>query len=122
MTEHSNSDGEDVPRIRLTCLCGRSHVIDARSLASGRRKLISLSDGWQCVSGATLRAWAKSGRLKAFRVERGRLVAWERDLVSAVQAEPARSERWEQRGGGLDAAARRNENPLLDDPELEAAS
>ncbi|MEZ4437703.1 MAG: hypothetical protein R3B72_01325 [Polyangiaceae bacterium] len=36
----------------------------------------------------TLTRWAREGRLRAFTVERGRLVCWESDLRDAIEAEP----------------------------------
>ncbi len=61
----------------------------------------------------TLRAWAKSGRLRAFRAERNRLVFWESDLKVAIEAQPFKPmpkvRRAETEEDALDAALRSGE-------------
>ena len=39
----------------------------------------------------TFRSWAREGRLRAFEVERGRLVAWKSDVRRAVEAQPCQT-------------------------------
>lgn len=51
-------------------------------------QLIELSNGAYGLSGWTLKRWAADGRLSAFRAERGKLVAWDRDVRAAIEAEP----------------------------------
>lgn len=90
----------------LRCACGRSHLVDV-SPDDPRGDLVALRDGWQGIAGATLLRWAREGRLRAFTLDRGKLVAWEHDLRCAVEASPV--------SGQVSAA-----NDPFDDPELEA--
>ncbi len=73
-------------------LAGVGAALDAIEAALGERgdELVAIRDGWQGVPGEALVRWARSGRLVAFEVERGRLVAWSSDLRRAVEARPAR--------------------------------
>ncbi|MEQ9319727.1 MAG: hypothetical protein RIF41_11255 [Polyangiaceae bacterium] len=69
----------------------RALVVEAVTEAVGadaRGELVQLSEGFGPVKGSTLMAWARSGRLRAFRADRGRFVAWERDVREAVEADP----------------------------------
>jgi hypothetical protein len=76
-------------RVTLRCACGREHTLDvAPDPGDERDALVVLRDGWGPLTGSTLAAWARSGRLCAWRAERGRLLAWERDLRAAVEREP----------------------------------
>ena len=103
----------------LRCLCGRRHQIDASATATAedrRGELVPLADGYGPLSGSTLARWAREGRLRAWRADRGRLVAWTRDVVAAVEAEPA---------GGSGPTALRVQHDvvaeMLADPSLEAS-
>jgi hypothetical protein len=82
----------------------------AQSVAADQRgTLVALRDGFGPLSGSTLAAWSRSGRLRAFTAERGRLVAWEADIRAAVEAEPytpvARRRGAHASGGGDDLLA-----------------
>lgn len=75
--------------VNISCACGRCHVIDATDPSGDERgELVVLAEGWGPIRPNTLRTWAKTGRLRAFTVERGKLVAWSRDIRDAVEAEP----------------------------------
>lgn len=52
--------------------------------------LIELGAGCYGIAGQTLIRWARSGRLRAFEAERGRLVAWRSEVRRAIEAQPAR--------------------------------
>ena len=53
-------------------------------------ELVGLRDGALGLSGDTLVRWARSGRLRAFEAERGRIVAWQSDIRAAIEAAPVR--------------------------------
>lgn len=56
-----------------------------------RGQLVALNTSPHGIPFPTWKAWAEEGRLRAHRAERGKLVAWERDLVAAIEAEPVRA-------------------------------
>ena len=75
--------------VTITCHCKARHVVDVGSHRDPRGELVELARGWGGRSRDTLRAWVRSGRLKAYTVERSALVAWESDLRAAIEAAPA---------------------------------
>jgi len=93
----------------VQCPCGRQHTLDVTPEGEHdpRGPLVILATGWGGLPGGTLTRWARRGRLRAFRAERGKLVAWERDVRDAVEVEPVTTSTGD---AGLDA--------LLNDPNL----
>ena len=58
----------------------RAAIRDAMVTADPRGALVVVGDGWGPLTGPTLRAWVKAGRLRAFRGARQQLLAWEADV------------------------------------------
>lgn len=110
-------------KVEIGCVCGRRHIVDASPLVEGdqRGELVVLADGWGPIGGATLQRWARGGRLQAYRAERGKWVAWERDIRNAVEVEddtgdeaPSTTPSPATTGGASSRVA-----SLLRDPQLE---
>ena len=81
------------PALRSLPAIGRALLGLARVVAGGRDdgdprgELVALNQGWGVVPASTLKRWAREGRLAAFALERGKLVAWEQDVRRAVEVE-----------------------------------
>ena len=74
--------------VELRCACGRRFLVDSVTTPDADPgRLVVLADGWGPLAGGTLQRWAKTGRLRAFRAERSKLVAWESDIRRAVEAD-----------------------------------
>jgi hypothetical protein len=109
--------------VRVTCACGREHALDCSPPAGDPRgELVALAGGYppnapperKTIAGATLLRWARDGRLVAHRLERGKLVAWDRDVRDAVEADGVTVQHEpDEASGQLDA--------LLAADDLEAA-
>ncbi|MEZ4444552.1 MAG: hypothetical protein R3B72_36090 [Polyangiaceae bacterium] len=77
-----------LPAIGRALLGVVASVVGARGGAGDPRgELVALNQGWGVVPPSTLKRWAREGRLPAFALERGKLVAWERDVRRAVEVE-----------------------------------
>lgn len=86
-TDLGNSDPIEDAREALADAIGA--VLRAATTSTDPRgALIPLAEGWGPIKANTLVAAAKRGELAAYRLERGRLVAWERDVRAFVEREP----------------------------------
>jgi hypothetical protein len=65
-------------------------AIAALDSEHGADELVTLRNGAYDIAGETLVRWARSGRLVAFEVERGRLVAWSSEIRRAVESRPVK--------------------------------
>lgn len=94
-TEHAIRELHDAakPAVRALPAIGRAllgvvaSVVGARTAGDPRGELVALNQGWGPVPPSTLKRWAREGRLPAFALERGKLVAWERDVRRSVEVE-----------------------------------
>lgn len=106
------------PAVRALPAIGRALLSLARSIGGSgggdpRGELVALNQGWGPVPPATLKRWARTGRLRAYALERGKLVAWERDIRAAVEID-----RYGQETTRKDDATR---DAFTCDPDIEAA-
>lgn len=88
----------------------------SRESVDQRGALVVLRNGWPPIPPATLMRWAKTGRLRAFEAERGKVVAWEADIRTAVEANPVAPTR---ALGNAQATCDEAARALIADPELE---
>ncbi len=88
--------------------------VAARLDRDPRGKLIPLSEGWGCVKPSTLARWSRTGRLKAFRLERRKLAAWESSIREAVEAAPIEPKTEASNGDALAEALATGELVVLD--------
>ena len=76
--------------LRAQIAAAAAQLDQLENLATEQRggdRLVPLAEGFGPLSGSTLMRWARLGRLVAFRADRGRLLAWERDVRAAVEGD-----------------------------------
>ena len=104
----------------IACACGRRHVLEVTAHdVVDEAPPVALADGYGAIGGS-MKRWARSGRLRAFTAERGKLVAYVRDIRAAVEKGIVEPDPAAARRGGT--ACRKEDEELaalLDDPELE---
>lgn len=73
-----------------TALAAAAQAVDLLEAAIDDQgdKLVSLEDGCDNIKGATLVRWARTGRLTAYEVARGKLVSWRGDIRAAIETNP----------------------------------